>query len=123
MVEAADHIDVHSKEWASMVADLQRNTERVRNICILAHVDHGNHPFDENILGKTSLSDSLISSNNIISTKLAGRLKYLDSRIDEQERMITMKASSISLLFNCPPVKKPSLTHISTRRLMKRNSS
>jgi ribosome assembly protein 1 len=52
--------------------------DRLRNICILAHVDHG----------KTSLSDSLIASNAIINPKLAGTLRYLDSREDEQQRMI-----------------------------------
>ena len=45
------------------------------------------------------MSDSLISSNNIISKKMAGKLRYLDSRLDEQERQITMKSSSISLIF------------------------
>ena len=71
--------------------------ERIRNICILAHVDHG----------KTTLSDCLISSNNIISQKLAGTLRYLDSREDEQLRQITMKASSISILYGHkePPKK------------------
>jgi len=64
--------------------------ERIRNICILAHVDHG----------KTSLSDSLIASNSIINPKLAGTLRFLDSREDEQQRMITMKASSIALLYS-----------------------
>lgn len=30
---------------------------------------------------------------------MAGKLRYMDSRTDEQERGITMKSSSISLLF------------------------
>ncbi|XP_069481105.1 elongation factor-like GTPase 1 [Ambystoma mexicanum] len=69
---------------------LQKNTINIRNICILAHVDHG----------KTTLADSLIASNGIISTRLAGKLRYLDSREDEQIRGITMKSSAIALQFN-----------------------
>jgi ribosome assembly protein 1 len=49
--------------------------------------------------GKTTLSDSLVSSNGIISAKLAGKLRYLDSTEEEQKRGITMHSSAISLLF------------------------
>ena len=73
----------------SQLVKLQSQTDNIRNICILAHVDHG----------KTTLSDSLLASNGIISSKLAGRVRYLDSREDEQERGITMEASGISLYF------------------------
>ncbi|AGO13182.1 AaceriAFR031Cp [[Ashbya] aceris (nom. inval.)] len=68
---------------------LQRDATCVRNICILAHVDHG----------KTSLSDSLLASNGIISQRLAGKVRFLDSRPDEQLRGITMESSAISLYF------------------------
>ncbi|XP_034433565.1 elongation factor-like GTPase 1 isoform X1 [Hippoglossus hippoglossus] len=66
---------------------LQRNPANIRNLCILAHVDHG----------KTTLADCLVASNGIISSRLAGKLRYLDSREDEQIRGITMKSSAISL--------------------------
>lgn len=46
------------------------------------------------------MADSLIASNGIISQRLAGKVRYMDSRTDEQERGITMKSSSISLVFN-----------------------
>lgn len=68
---------------------LQNDTSCIRNICIVAHVDHG----------KTSLSDSLLASNGIISQRLAGKIRFLDSRPDEQLRGITMESSAISLYF------------------------
>lgn len=68
---------------------LQNDASCIRNICIVAHVDHG----------KTSLSDSLLASNGIISQRLAGKIRFLDSRPDEQLRGITMESSAISLYF------------------------
>ena len=68
---------------------LQAHAERIRNLCVLAHVDHG----------KTTLSDHLIASNGLIHPRLVGKLRFLDSRDDEQQRGVTMKSSSISLLY------------------------
>ena len=79
-----------------MAAAAPPRVERTRNICILAHVDHG----------KTTLADSLISSNGIISERLAGSLRYLDDTPEEQERGITIKSSAISLVFR-PRVRPP----------------
>ena len=50
--------------------------------------------------GKTSLTDALLATNGIISPKLAGKIRYLDSRPDEQIRGITMESSAISLFFS-----------------------
>uniref|UniRef100_A0A0A9XJZ8 Ribosome assembly protein 1 n=1 Tax=Lygus hesperus TaxID=30085 RepID=A0A0A9XJZ8_LYGHE len=73
------------------LSQLQKSAENIRNICIVAHVDHG----------KTTLADSLVASNGIISPRMAGKLRYMDSRKDEQERGITMKSSSITLYHLC----------------------
>ena len=45
------------------------------------------------------MCDCLIASNGIISKKSAGKVRYMDSRPDEQERCITMKSSAVSLLY------------------------
>lgn len=89
---------------------LQQCADEIRNICILAHVDHG----------KTSLTDALIATNGIISPKLAGKIRYLDSRPDEQLRGITMESSAISLYFSMsrrsraeePPIHKEYLINL-----------
>ncbi|AFN84082.1 translation elongation factor 2 [Encephalitozoon romaleae SJ-2008] len=57
---------------------------------VVAHIDHG----------KTSLIDSLVASQGRISRTLAGSVRFLDTREDEQTRGITLKLSAISLEHN-----------------------
>lgn len=69
--------------------DLKNNDDvtLIRNVAIIAHVDHG----------KTSLTDSLLAEASIISKSQAGLVRYMDSRKDEQDRQITINASAISV--------------------------
>ncbi|ODQ81900.1 hypothetical protein BABINDRAFT_160131 [Babjeviella inositovora NRRL Y-12698] len=59
----------------------------VRNMSVIAHVDHG----------KSTLTDSLVQKAGIISAAKAGDARFMDTRKDEQERGITIKSTAISL--------------------------
>jgi small GTP-binding protein domain len=64
-----------------------KDRTRVRNIGIIAHVDHG----------KTTTSDQLLAAAGIISPSVAGEALALDYLDVEQKRGITVKAANISL--------------------------
>jgi ribosome assembly protein 1 len=68
--------------------------------------------------GKTSLTDALIATNGIISPKLAGKIRYLDSRPDEQLRGITMESSAISLYFSLLRRTAPEAQPVQTEYLI-----
>jgi len=61
----------------------------IRNMSVIAHVDHG----------KSTLTDSLVSKAGIIAEANAGNQRFMDTRKDEQERCITIKATAITLYY------------------------
>lgn len=63
--------------------------DNIRNISVIAHVDHG----------KSTLTDSLIGAAGIIAVAAAGDARFMDTRKDEQERTITIKSTAVSLYF------------------------
>merc|ERR1712130_870141 len=62
--------------------------ENIRNMSVIAHVDHG----------KSTLTDSLVSKAGIIAAAKAGETRATDTRKDEQDRCITIKSTAISML-------------------------
>ncbi|HOS81252.1 MAG TPA: elongation factor EF-2 [Methanolinea sp.] len=70
------------------VNELMSNPAHIRNIGIVAHIDHG----------KTTLSDNLLAGAGIISEELAGKQLFMDSDEEEQARGITIDASNVSMV-------------------------
>eukprot|EP01084_Bolivina_argentea_P138703 244133_1 len=90
------------------IRDMMDNSKQIRNISVIAHVDHG----------KSTLTDSLIGAAGIIAEAKAGDTRFMDTRKDEQERTITIKSTAVSLYFG---VEKSKLDTLEMRvELMKK---
>ncbi len=77
-----------AKDKTELIKELMRKPEQIRNIGIVAHIDHG----------KTTLSDSLLAGAGMISETLAGKQLAMDFVEQEQERGITIYSANVSMV-------------------------
>lgn len=68
--------------------ELRRKLDRIRDIGVIAHIDHG----------KTTFSDNLLAGCGMISEELAGEQLALDFDEQEQDRGITINSASASMV-------------------------
>lgn len=74
------------------VRGLMDYPDQIRNMSVIAHVDHG----------KSTLSDSLVGAAGIIKMEDAGDKRIMDTRADEIARGITIKSTAISMHYHVP---------------------
>ena len=77
------------KFTTEQMAQIMNNPTNIRNLSVIAHVDHG----------KTTLTDSLIAKAGIIAQDKAGNTCFTHLRKDEKERNITIKSTGVSLCY------------------------
>ncbi|KAI5181525.1 elongation factor 2 [Nematocida sp. AWRm80] len=70
------------------VVRLMNKQDNIRNMTVIAHVDHG----------KSTLTDTLVVKAGSLSAEKSGS-RFTDTREDEQKRGITIKSTAISMQF------------------------
>lgn len=76
------------EKMTEKVTRIMKQPEKIRNIGVCAHIDHG----------KTTFSDNLLAGAGMMSEELAGKQLALDFHEDEQERGITIDSANVSMV-------------------------
>jgi elongation factor 2 len=77
-----------AEDLTKTVKELMRKPDQIRNIGIVAHIDHG----------KTTLTDNLLAGAGMMSQEDAGHALKMDFVQQEQDRGITIYAANVSMV-------------------------
>jgi len=79
-----------AEDKTQKITKLMKQQDKIRNIAIAAHIDHG----------KTTFSDNLLAGAGMLSEETAGKQRALDFHEDEASRGITIDSASVSMIHN-----------------------
>ena len=82
--------------------EIMHDRERIRNISVIAHVDHG----------KSTLTDALVCRAGLMPESQMGEKRWTDNNEMEKERGITIKSTAVSMLFEMPADSKGYLVNL-----------
>lgn len=69
--------------------EIMHKSENIRNISVIAHVDHG----------KSTLTDALVCRAGLMPESQSGEKRWTDNNEMEKERGITIKSTAVSMFF------------------------
>jgi elongation factor 2 len=72
------------------IQESMHQTSNIRNMSVIAHVDHG----------KSTLTDALVCKAGLIPESQSGEKRWSDQLEEEIDRGITIKSTAVSLLFD-----------------------
>ena len=77
------------KFTVDQIRTIMDNPHNIRNMSVIAHVDHG----------KSTLSDALICKAGFLSQEKAGNARWTDGHEKEIEKGITIKSTGVSMCY------------------------
>ena len=79
-----------SRVNSERIEDVMTKRHNIRNMCVIAHVDHG----------KSTLTDALVSRAGLMPESQSGQKRFTDNNEIEIERGITIKSTAVSMFFD-----------------------
>ena len=90
LIQRYIYLKLMSKFRVELIRGVMEDQDNIRNMSVIAHVDHG----------KSTLTDALICKAGLISQDKAGEARWTDKDELEKDKGITIKSTGVSMCFD-----------------------